>query len=166
MGTGRLIRFREEIFMRRGRVWYTAAITLVMMTGLFTITSFAAKGEKITAIKLEVKDNLQLGSALDEEDELEIETSADSYGVAEWEIDNEGFTWNSEHKPRVKVTVTADDDYYFSVSKDKVKIKGDAAKVVSTKKEDSQTLITHRHSQPIGAISRLCRYPHLHKNIW
>lgn len=68
---------------------------------------------KITAIKLEVKDNLQLGSALDEEDELEIETSADSYGVAEWEIDNEGFTWNSEHKPRVKVTVTADDDYYF-----------------------------------------------------
>ena len=101
--------------MRRGRVWYTAAITLVMMTGLFTITSFAAKGEKITAIKLEVKDNLQLGSALDEEDELEIETSADSYGVAEWEIDNEGFTWNSEHKPRVKVTVTADDDYYFSV---------------------------------------------------
>ena len=66
MGTGRLIRFREEIFMRRGRVWYTAAITLVMMTGLFTITSFAAKGEKITAIKLEVKDNLQLGSALDE----------------------------------------------------------------------------------------------------
>ena len=62
--------------MRRGRVWYTAAITLVMMTGLFTITSFAAKGEKITAIKLEVKDNLQLGSALDEEDELEIETSS------------------------------------------------------------------------------------------
>ena len=41
----------------------------------------------------------------------------------------------------MKVTVTADDDYYFSVSKDKVKIKGDAAKVVSTKRKTPQTLI-------------------------
>ena len=165
MGTGRFIRFREEIFMRRGRVWYTAAITLVMMTGLFTITSFAAKGEKITAIKLEVKDNLQLGSALDEEDELEIETSADSYGVAEWEIDNEGFTWNSEHKPRVKVTVTADDDYYFSVSKDKVKIKGDAAKVVSTKKEDSQTLIITLDLKPMAERVGPIEYAYLNGTV-
>lgn len=165
MGTGRLIRFREEIFMRRGRVWYTAAITLVMMTGLFTITSFAAKGEKITAIKLEVKDNLQLGSALDEEDELEIETSADSYGVAEWESDNEGFTWNSEHKPRVKVTVTADDDYYFSVSKDKVKIKGDAAKVVSTKKEDSQTLIITLDLKPMAERVGPIEYAYLNGTV-
>ena len=165
MGTGRFIRFREEIFMRRGRVWYTAAITLVMMTGLFTITSFAAKGEKITAIKLEVKDNLQLGSALDEEDELEIETSADSYGVAEWEIDNECFTWNSEHKPRVKVTVTADDDYYFSVSKDKVKIKGDSAKVVSTKKEDSQTLIITLDLKPMAERVGPIEYAYLNGTV-
>ena len=151
--------------MRRGRVWYTAAITLVMMTGLFTITSFAAKGEKITAIKLEVKDNLQLGSALDEEDELEIETSADSYGVAEWEIDNEGFTWNSEHKPRVKVTVTADDDYYFSVSKDKVKIKGDSAKVVSTKKEDSQTLIITLDLKPMAERVGPIEYAYLNGTV-
>lgn len=120
---------------------------------------------KITAIKLEVKDNLQLGSALDEEDELEIETSADSYGVAEWEIDNEGFTWNSEHKPRVKVTVTADDDYYFSVSKDKVKIKGDAAKVVSTKKEDSQTLIITLDLKPMAERVGPIEYAYLNGTV-
>ena len=136
--------------MRAGKKWYAAAMTLMLAAGVFTVTSFGASKNKITSIKLELKDNLQLGSALDEDEELEIDTTADNYSVTEWEIDNEGFTWGPEHKPRVKVTISAEDDYYFSVSKDKVKIKGDEATVYNTKKENSQTLIVTLDLKPMS----------------
>lgn len=147
--------------MKTGKKWCTAAVTFLMVIGLFTMTAFAAKGTKIKSIKLDVKDNLQLGSALDEEEELEIDTSADDYSVDEWEIDNEGFTWNSEHKPRVKVTLSTDDDHYFSVTKDKVKIKGDKATVVSAKKDGSQTLIVTLDLQPMDERVGQIEYAYL-----
>lgn len=65
----------------------------------------------------------------------------------------------------MKVTVTADDDYYFSVSKDKVKIKGDAAKVVSTKKEDSQTLIITLDLKPMAERVGPIEYAYLNGTV-
>ena len=151
--------------MRRGKYWCTAAVTFMMAVGLFSITSFAAKGDKISSVKLEVKDNMQLGSALDEEDELEIESTSDNYSVTDWEIDNEGFTWDTEHKPRVKVTVATDDDYYFSVTKDKVKIKGDEAKVVSVKKDNSQTIIITLDLKPMSERVGPIEYAYLNGTV-
>lgn len=140
-------------------------MTLMLAAGLFTVTSFAASKKKITSIKLELKDNLQLGSALDEEEELEIDTTADNYSVTEWEIDNEGFTWGPEHTPRVNVKISTEDDYYFSVSKDKVKIKGDEATVYKTKKEDSQTLIVTLDLKPMSERVGPIEYAYLNGTV-
>ena len=151
--------------MRLGKKWYAAAMTLMLAAGLFTVTSFAASKKKITSIKLELKDNLQLGSALDEEEELEIDTTADNYSVTEWEIDNEGFTWEPEHTPRVNVKISTEDDYYFSVSKDKVKIRGDEATVYKTKKEDSQTLIVTLDLKPMSERVGPIEYAYLNGTV-
>lgn len=151
--------------MRTGKKLYTVAMTAMMAAGLFTLTSYAASRTKIKTVRLEVKDKMQLGSALDEEEELEIETNADNYSVTEWEIDNDGFTWEADDKPRVKVTLSTDDDYYFSVSKDKVKIKGDEAKVVSTKKEDSQTLIITLDLKPMSERVGPIEYAYLNGSV-
>lgn len=151
--------------MRLGKKWYAAAMTLMLAAGLFTVTSFAASKKKITSIKLDLKDNLQLGSALDEEEELEIDTTADNYSVTEWEIDNEGFTWGPEHTPRVNVKISTEDDYYFSVSKDKVKIRGDEATVYKTKKEDSQTLIVTLDLKPMSERVGPIEYAYLNGTV-
>lgn len=134
-------------------------ITTIITTAavmLCTVPAYAA-GNKISSIRLDVTDNMQVESALDEEEELEIDTSADDYTVSEWEIMNERITWEPEDVPEVKVTLVTEDDYYFSVSKSNVKIRGDVAEVVSLKKESSQELVITLHllpmSQRVGKIS-------------
>lgn len=151
--------------MRTGKKLYIASMTAMIVAGLFTVTSFAAGRTKIKTIRLDVKDRMQLGSALDEEEELEIDTNADNYSVTEWEIDNDGFTWDVDDKPRVKVTVATEDDYYFSVTKDKIKIRGDEATVVSTKKEDSQTLIITLDLKPMSERTGPIEYAYLNGSV-
>lgn len=142
--------------MRYGKKLYAALTAAVVAAAFMAAPVYAASRTKISSLKLEVKDGLQIGSALDEEDELEIDTSADTYSVSEWEIVNEGFNWSEDDVPEVKVTLETDDDYYFSVTKDKVKIKGAEATVASVKKENSQEIYVTLKLKPmkerVGAI--------------
>lgn len=100
-----------------------------------------ASDTKITSIRLEVKDRMQIDSAMDDEDELEIESTSDHYSVSQWDVVNEGISWDPEDSPEVEVTVVADDDCYFSVSKSNIKVRGSYAEVTSVDKESSQELI-------------------------
>ncbi len=137
------------------RRFITAAISAAAVM-LCTVPAYAA-GNKISTIRLEVNDNMQVESALDEEEELEIDTSADDYAIAGWEIMNERITWELTDVPEVQVTLITEDDYYFSVSKGNVKIKGDDAEVVSVKKENSQEIIVTLRllpmSQRVGKVA-------------
>ena len=142
--------------MRRERKTSLFVIAALGVLVLGVTPVYAASRTKISNIRLEVKDQLQPGSVLDEEEELEITTSSNQYSVDEWEVQNEGFTWGLEDVPEIEVTLITEDDYYFSVSKDKVKVKGAEATVSSVKKEDAQelhiTLKLKPMSQRVGAI--------------
>lgn len=133
-----------------------SAMTTAAAVLLFTIPSYAA-GNKISTIRLEITDNMQVESALDEEEELEIESRSDEYAIAGWELTNGRITWDASDVPEVEVTLITEDDSYFSVTKSNVKLKGDTAEVVSLKKESSQELIVTLRllpmSQRVGRVS-------------
>lgn len=135
---------------------YASILAALAVSGLAAMNSSAASRNRITSIRLEVKDNMQPGSALDEPEELSIETSAENYAVSGWEIENTGYTWQRSDKPRVKVTIVTEDDGYFDVSRDQVKVKGDEAAVYSVRKEQSQvltvTLNLRSMYQRVGAV--------------
>ena len=51
-----------------------------------------------------------------------------------YDILNEGFTWTEDMTPQIRITLTADDDYYFtSLGKDKITLKGGAEYKSSTR---------------------------------
>lgn len=151
--------------MKHGKKLY-AALTMAAIAAVFvSIPVYAASRTKITTVKLEVKDSLQLGESLDEDDRLEIESSADNYSVTDWEIQNEGFNWETEDVPEVKVTLETDDDYYFSLSKDKVKIKGSEATVSSIKKESSQEIYITLKLKPMKDRVGKIEYAYLNGTV-
>ena len=137
------------------RTLITTAVTAAAV--LFCTVPAYAASNKISTIRLEVTDNMQVESALDEEEELEIYSSASDYVVSGWEIMNERITWELEDVPEVQVTLITEDNNYFSVTKSNIKIKGDEAEVVSVKKENSQELVVTLHllpmSQRVGKVA-------------
>ena len=76
----------------------------------------------ILTIKAEIKPDTDFGDEL-----IEIETSSNKYSVDGYEILNDDVEWREDTVPRIQITLTANDDYYFqSLPKDKVTIKGGA----------------------------------------
>lgn len=112
-------------------------LSFAVTAAVFPIQTFAAS-KKITAINLEIENNLEVGGEYSTDD-IEITTKKANYYIGEVEILNEGGRWKSTDTPRITVTLHAEDGYYFSVVKDNIKIKGGT--YVSGKKEDSYTLI-------------------------
>ncbi|WP_368288693.1 hypothetical protein, partial [Enterocloster clostridioformis] len=63
------------------------------------------------------------------------------YSVDGYEILNDDVEWREDTIPRIQITLTANDDYYFqSLPKDKVTIKG-GAEFKNSKREDSSTTL-------------------------
>lgn len=135
-------------------------LTAAMVVSNSGLTAMAASKEKISSVRLNITDRLSRGAAIDDAD-LEIESASDKYDITDWEFDNEGFIWEESDVPRVKVTLETDEDSKFSVTKEKVKIKGSEAKVVSTKKENSQTLIVTLDLQPMSERVSAIEYAYL-----
>ena len=48
-------------------------LSAAALSGMMTMTAFAAKSGRITSIRLEIKDNMQPGDALGEDEALSIE---------------------------------------------------------------------------------------------
>lgn len=96
--------------------------------------------EKITDITLTVDSSIEAGS-----DGSDVDVTSDSgvYTVTDVDVVNDDGEWVSGSVPKIEVTLEADDDYYFaSMSSSKVKLKGDDAKYVSSRrKDDNSTLI-------------------------
>lgn len=135
--------------MGMNRKLYVSILAAAMTAGLFGMTAMAASRDKITSIRLELTDKLTRGGAIDA-DEVEFSTSADEYAIMEWEFDNNGLTWRENDIPRVTVRLETSDDYYFSVPKTGIKVKGDEATVYSTTREDSQTLFITFSLRPVS----------------
>lgn len=125
-------------------------LSATALSGMMTMTAFAAKSGRITSIRLEIKDSMQPGDALGEDEALSIEPGADNYSVKSWEIENGGYTWQYYDIPRVTVTVATEDENYFSVPQNGVRIKGDEANVYAVYSEEPQVLTITLNLRPMS----------------
>ena len=88
--------------------------------------AYAASRKKITSISLSIKADIQPDTDYGEES-IEIESSSNRYNVDGYEVMNEGFGWTEDTVPEIRITLTANDDYYFtSLGTDKITLKGGA----------------------------------------
>ncbi len=127
--------------MRMCRKW--AAILLFAMIAVLsmaTMTSFAASRKKISTVTVKVTSDIQPGTRYGEET-IEIETrGGKKYRYDYYEIESIGFDWDEEDVPEITIYLTAEEGYYFSLTKaSAVKLSG-ATYVKASKQDSSQTL--------------------------
>ena len=94
------------------------------MAGVLAMMSafpgYAASRKKITSVSVSIKADIEPETDFGQEI-IEIESSSNRYSVDGYEILNEGFYWTEDMTPEIRITLTADDDYYFTaLTKDKV----------------------------------------------
>lgn len=118
---------------------------LGLMTGALALAmafpGYGAKGREIKSIRFSVKAHIVPDTEFGEE-EIELETGSKRFSIDGYEILNEGFLWEKDSVPRLRVTMTANDNDYFSVlSRDKVIIKGGGEFVKATRQDSNSTLL-------------------------
>ena len=111
-----------------------------VLAALMVFPAYGASRKPIKSINLtikaEIKPDTDFGDEL-----IERETSSNKYSVDGYEILNDDVEWREDTVPRIQITLTANDDYYFqSLPKDKVTIKG-GAEFKNSKREDSSTTL-------------------------
>ena len=105
------------------------------------VPSYAASRKPIKSIALTIKANIQPDTDFGQE-EIEIESNSNKYSVDGYDILNDDFEWRDDSVPRIQITLTAEEDYYFqSLPKDKITLKGGATFLKATRQDSSSTLL-------------------------
>lgn len=125
------------------RLWkrgMTAMLGASLLAALCAGNAFAAESRtKISSVTLTISSDIEAG---DDSGSVDVTTTADTYEVTDVDIVNDEGEWVSGDVPRVEITLSADDDYYFaSMSKSKVTLKGDDATYVTSHREDSSSTL-------------------------
>lgn len=122
----------------------TAAAAAVALALLAAFPAWAASStKKITAITLEIEADIEPGTDFGEES-IEFDASGDKFYVGDYEVKNDGQAWEEDTVPKLEVTLEANDDYRFSTSirKDKIRLKGVGAVCKgAARKEAGQQLV-------------------------
>ena len=118
------------------KVMTSAGILAVVFAG----TAMAAEERtKITSVELTIDSDVQVG---DESGDVSVTTNGSNYSIEDVEIVNDNGEWNSGDVPQVAITLEADSDYYFgSMSSSRVKLRGDDAKYIKSRREDSSSTL-------------------------
>ena len=111
-----------------------------VLAALMVFPAYGASRKPIKSINLTIKAEIKPDTDFGDE-QIEIETSSNKYSVDGYDILNDDVEWREDTIPRIQITLTANDDYYFqSLPKDKVTIKG-GAEFKNSKREDSSTTL-------------------------
>ena len=110
------------------------------MAGIIAVPSFAAvKRKKISSVSIDVESHIELGERYGDE-EIEITTRGKYYSFDYYEIENVGFEWMEDDVPEIIIYLSADDGYYFSLTKaSAVKLTG-ATYVRAATQDNKETL--------------------------
>lgn len=122
-----------------GKKFLAIAILSLSLATLISGTAFAAtkKKRKINTVSFKVMGNIDVDTQIGMEN-LDFTTSASTYHVENFEVQNQGFKWTMNDVPEYKVTLTAEDEYEFNVKKaSDLNIVG--ASYVSSISENSRT---------------------------
>ena len=118
-----------------------AAVMAGVLAAMCAFPGYAASRKKITSVTLTIKADIEPNTDFGMEN-IEIDSSSSRYSVDGYDILNEGFTWTEDMTPQIRITLTADDDYYFtSLGKDKITLKGGAEYKSSTRQNSSSELL-------------------------
>ena len=111
-----------------------------ILAAVFAGTAMAAEERtKITSIELIIDSDVQVG---DESGDVSVTTNGSNYSIEDVEIVNDNGEWSSGDVPQVAITLEADSDYYFgSMSSSRVKLRGDDAKYIKSRREDSSSTL-------------------------
>ena len=127
------------------RVW-KRGLSLTLCAGMLAMlmagNAMAAKEErtKISQVSLTVKSSIEAGN---DNSDVTVEAGGSGYIVDDVSVVNDEGEWTSGDVPRVEITLEADDDHYFdTMSKSKVKLRGDdATYVTSHRQNDKSTMV-------------------------
>lgn len=120
---------------------FTSAIC--MLTVPNTTAALAAAGTKISSVPLSIESEIQAG---DTDSDVTVSTSSSKFDVDDVAVTNEpSDEWDDGDKPKLKITLYADDDYYFAsgFSKSSVSLSGSDGTVTSVSRSSSDTLIVY-----------------------
>ncbi len=126
--------------MKKLNKFFTTMIMAVLLAAVCVTSAFAAEDRsKISSVTITINYEVKAG---DEDLGISASCSSSHYDVTEVEILNDEGYWSAGDIPRVKITLEADDDYYFgSMSSSSVSLKGDGATYQSSSRSDSNSTL-------------------------
>ena len=121
----------------------TALTSAICMLSVPNTTALAATGTKINSVPLSIESEIEAG---DTDRDVTVSTSSSKFDIDDVVITNEpSDEWDDGDKPKLKITLYADDDYYFAsgFSKSSVSLSGSDGTVTSVSRSSSDTLIVY-----------------------
>lgn len=136
--------------MKHFSKWLLVTMSACIATTAVTITSFAEETRnRITQVNLSVGSSLTPGES---GGEVTVTPGNEGYSVTSVEVLNPKSPWSASDTPEVKVTLTANDGYYFPNSSNKVfYLSGyDAEYLSSSQENEKQVMILNMKLGPVG----------------
>ena len=109
-----LIRVERSNSMKlKGKIKELTALTsAICMLSVPNTTVLAATGTKINSVPLSIESEIE---AWDTDSDVTVSTSSSEFDIDDVVITNEpSDEWDDGDKPKFKITLYADDDYYFA----------------------------------------------------
>ena len=146
--------------MKKWRKGLAAALSTGLLAMALTGNALAAEERtKISQVSLNIESLIEAGK-----DGSDVNVSIDSgtgYSLDDVTVKNDEGEWISGDEPRVEITLEAEADYYFdSMSKSKVKLKGDAARLPVNYAELAIASIMEDGSQMVAGTSLITQLLH------
>lgn len=129
--------------MKRNKYLITAVAAAVALLALPFSSLASSNTDDLTpigTIELNVSSSIHVG---DEKSDVDVSLDYGDCEISNVDVMNEpSGKWVDKDKPKLEVTLEADDDYYFKsgYSKKNVKLSGDSATVTSIKRKDNDEL--------------------------
>lgn len=121
----------------------TALTSAICMLSVPNTTALATTGTKINSVPLSIESEIEAG---DTDSDVTVSTSSSKFDIDDVVITNEpSDEWDDGDKPKLKITLYADDDYYFAsgFSKSSVSLSGSDGTVTSVSRSSSDILIVY-----------------------
>ncbi|WP_313581216.1 hypothetical protein [Lacrimispora sp.] len=122
--------------LKRSAAFITAAILSVI-----PITALAATGTQISSVSLYISSEIEAGES---GSDVSVTSSSSKFSIDDVEVTNKpDEEWKDGNKPKLKVTLEAEDDYYFvsGFSKSSVSLSGSDGTVSSVSRSSSELIV-------------------------
>ncbi len=127
-------------YFKRRAVSVVAGVLMLGAVFGFPAYGYESKDKSIKSVGITVSGVIEVDTKMGEE-ELSIHTSGSRYSLDHYEVQNEGFRWSIEDTPIIKIYLTADDGYYFRITKaSQVRLNG-ATYVSAARENGAYTLV-------------------------